>query len=167
MSEAGGAGAGAPPGVEGAIKGRVSGLQQRFVEGGAVIWNFRVERQDDAGNPLPRVAVQLSGVGFDGAFNEGDWVKVDGRWEDGTLHTDAVKNLSTQATVRAKQPRVAKAVAVAVVALIAVGIVVILLIAVLGGGGDAESDFERRSEQNRQEALERFCRDAPDHPSCK
>jgi hypothetical protein len=176
MTQGGGVGAGAPPGVDGPIKGRVSGLQQRFEAGGEAIWNFRVERQDDAGQPLPRVAVEMHGVGFEGALNEGDWVQVAGTWDDGTLHVTDVQNLSTQATVRAKRPRVAKALGIALVALIAVGVVVLILVAALGGdSGDSEQgarqrrqdDFERRSEQDRDRTQREFCRQAPNHPNCR
>lgn len=89
------------------IKGQVSGMQQRFEPGGAV-WDFRVERTDPSGKPLPRVAVELRGQSFQGSINNGDWVELFGEWRSGdVVKVDEVKNLTTNATVRTQAvPRV-------------------------------------------------------------
>ena len=63
------------------LNGVVSGLQQRFEPtraGQVVVWNFRLERHDAAGKPMPRVAVEMRGRRFSGSINNGDIVELDG-----------------------------------------------------------------------------------------
>lgn len=92
--------------MSGVIRGQVSGFQQRFEptgRGTLSVWDFRLERVDDAGNPLPRIPVQMKGTSFDGAINNGDWIEVTGSWREGkTLPVRQLKNLDTGAVVRAK-----------------------------------------------------------------
>lgn len=87
------------------FRGNVSGFRPRTEQAGrgyVTIWDFRIERFDPQGRPLPRVPVEMRGTRFDGAINEGDLVEVDGEWREGqTLHTGHVKNLTTAADVHA------------------------------------------------------------------
>lgn len=174
----------------GPIKGQVSGLQQRFERSGEVVWNFRVERQDASGNPLPRVAVEMRGLGFEGALNNGDWVEVTGKFNHGTLMAAEVSNLSTRATVRARGMGGGAKALGAVIGGVVVVIFVVVAIGLLSSGGGGQSDgdserrqrqtqqqfeqerrrsereFERRATENRERALREFCANAPTHPSC-
>ena len=53
------------------FRGIVSGLQQRveFVRSVShFVWDFRLERRDDKGEPLPRVAVQMRGRTLKGSI---------------------------------------------------------------------------------------------------
>jgi hypothetical protein len=38
-----------------------------------VVWDFRVERQDADGNPLPRVQVEMHRNSISGSIANGDW----------------------------------------------------------------------------------------------
>jgi hypothetical protein len=122
------------------FRGAVSGIQQRFepqAAGTLTIWNFRLERQTDDGQPLPRIPVEISGLHFEGSIAEGDYAEVTGRWEDGeTLHTEAVHNLSTGAWVRATTPRperhVVRRTAKAVFVVVFFLIWVIVILAIVG-----------------------------------
>lgn len=96
-------------GMRGSIVGEARGVQERQ-EGGSsapqpsIIWSFRVERYDEAGNRLPPVPVEMRGIGFDGFIREGDRVEVSGTWREGrTIRTNWVRNLTTGAVVRAKR----------------------------------------------------------------
>jgi hypothetical protein len=80
----------------------VSGFQQRFEPGGKLVWDFRVERLDAAGKPLPRVAVEMRAATFVGSINNGDTVEVPGVvGENGILMAERVRNLTSSATVTA------------------------------------------------------------------
>lgn len=86
-------------------KGQVSGFQSRFEarRGPVIVWDFRLERRDPSGNPLPRVPVEMRGRAFVGSINNGDWVEVSGQWRRGVILRPArVMNLSTGVVVRAK-----------------------------------------------------------------
>jgi hypothetical protein len=89
-----------------AYEGQVSGSAQRWeVERGAqvLVWSFRLERESNDGEPLPRLPVEMRASGYDGNLIDGDWVRVDGHWSDGeTLHVREVKNLTTGATIRGR-----------------------------------------------------------------
>jgi hypothetical protein len=68
-----------------------------------LVWTFRLERYDAAGNRLPPVPVQMRGYSFDGALHDGDWVEVAAPRRSGaTLEVDAVRDLTTGAVVRAR-----------------------------------------------------------------
>ena len=90
-----------------AYEGQVSGSAQRWeTDHGeqVLVWDFRLERADEKGAPLPRIPVEMRGQGFDGSLSDGDWVQVDGKWQQGeTLHVDAARNLTTGAEVRSKR----------------------------------------------------------------
>jgi hypothetical protein len=69
------------------------------------ILDFRIERFDDDGNPLPRVPVAMKSVHFDSWINNDDRVKVSGNWrEGGTLWVDQIHNLETAAVIRNQVP---------------------------------------------------------------
>ncbi len=86
------------------IKGTVSGFQQRYEPTGRglsrLVWDFRLERQDAAGNALPRVAVQMRGRSFEGSVANGDQVEVEGSPREGVILARRVRNLTSNATVR-------------------------------------------------------------------
>jgi hypothetical protein len=92
----------------GAIRGQVSGFQQRFeVSRGhnVSVWDFRLERFDTNDVALPRIPVEMRGLSFDGAILNGDTVEVSGHWRDGkTLRVEHVRNLATGAVISAAQP---------------------------------------------------------------
>jgi len=88
------------------IRGQASGVQQRFEQAlrmSWAVWDFRIERKDANGSPLPRVPVEMRGRRFEGAINTGDMVEIAADWKPGEiLHTRHVRNLSTGVTVTAK-----------------------------------------------------------------
>ncbi len=92
-----------------AVKGYVSGFSTRSELAGrewVTIWDFRLERVDDDGNPLPRVPVALKGMHFNSAINDDDLVEVDGSWREGeTMWPREVKNLTTAVTIRPRGGR--------------------------------------------------------------
>jgi hypothetical protein len=68
-----------------------------------IVWTFRLERYDEAGDRLQPVPVEMRGRSFEGAISEGDTVEVYGRWRDGTtLRADRARNRTTGAVVTAK-----------------------------------------------------------------
>jgi hypothetical protein len=91
-----------------AIVGEVRGFQSRTESRGAqsptyIVWTFRVERHDHAGNRLPPVPVEMRSRSFEGFLNDGDRVEVPGDWQEGQIvQARRVRNLTTGATVRTK-----------------------------------------------------------------
>jgi hypothetical protein len=87
------------------IRGQVSSFAQRYEatpQGTITVWDFRLDRHDDTGKPLPRVPLEMRGTTFDGAIAVGDWIEVDAPWRDGrTLKVKRVTNLSSNAIVEA------------------------------------------------------------------
>ncbi|MGY1636022.1 hypothetical protein ACI78V_05120 [Geodermatophilus sp. SYSU D00742] len=70
----------------------------------ALVWTFRVERYDSAGNRLPPTPVLMRGFSFNGALHDGDLVQVDAGGRPGeTLEVDEVRNLTTNVVVRARK----------------------------------------------------------------
>lgn len=88
------------------VEGQARGLQSRSELKGEnyqqEIWNFRVERYDDAGNRVLLVPVEMRGRSFEGSISDGEWVRVHGRYKRGTFRASVVDNLTTGATVRAR-----------------------------------------------------------------
>ncbi|MDF6019646.1 hypothetical protein [Streptomyces sp. JH34] len=90
------------------VTGQVTMFQERYERRATsndpvTVWSFRLERQDERGQPLPRVGVEMRGTGFDGTLAQGDWVRIDEAWQPGTtLQTRQIANLSTNSTVRAR-----------------------------------------------------------------
>jgi hypothetical protein len=88
------------------VRGQVSAFQQRFESAGQrsiLVWDFRLERKTEAGEPLPRVPIEMRGVTFDGSLAEGDFAEAHGAWHDGeTLKVTRITNLTTGAIVRAR-----------------------------------------------------------------
>lgn len=82
------------------IEGQVRGIDRQLSEKEADVLHFRVERYDQNGNRLRPVPVELrSWTGFQGSLNEGDQVRVFGRWKDGQLCCNRVNNLTTGASL--------------------------------------------------------------------
>ncbi len=89
-----------------AIKGRVSGMQQRAevaLRTSWAVWDFRLERTAADGKPLPRVPVEMRGRRFEGSITNGDVIEIDADWTQGKiLHTRQVRNGTTGVTVKAR-----------------------------------------------------------------
>jgi hypothetical protein len=69
------------------------------------VWNFKVaERGNDQwGNHLPDIPVQMRGDDLENFFSEGDKVTVKGIWTEGkTLYVDRLTNESTKVEVIVK-----------------------------------------------------------------
>jgi len=90
------------------IVGEVRGFQSRTESPGPqyptkIIWTFRVERFDTAGNRLPPVPVEMRSKSFKGFINEGDRVEVPGKWREGQIaRPKTLRNLTTGAIVKAR-----------------------------------------------------------------
>jgi hypothetical protein len=68
--------------------------------------SFRVERADEAGNPLPPVPVEIRGARIAGTISEGDWVEAPGRWRSGgRVRATTIRNLTTNETIRVRNLR--------------------------------------------------------------
>jgi hypothetical protein len=68
-----------------------------------IVWTFRLERYDQAGNRLQPIPVEMRGRSFEGAISDGDTVEVRGRWHQGTtLRPQRAANLTTGAVVATK-----------------------------------------------------------------
>ena len=87
------------------LTGQVSGFQQRYEPtraGSVTVWDFRIDRHDGDGKPLPRVAAEMRGMRIEGGLSIGDWVETDSKWRPGkTLQLRNIKNLSTNSVVEA------------------------------------------------------------------
>ncbi len=98
----------APPPVAPAARvgggGIVTGLQQRQEMSGRSyiqVWNFRLERRDANGNPLPPVPVEIRARSIRGQIANGDLVEIPTKPRPMQL-----RNLTTGATLRARgKPR--------------------------------------------------------------
>ncbi|TGB09613.1 hypothetical protein [Streptomyces sp. MZ04] len=67
--------------------------------GTVIVCNFRVEVYDRRGRPVGLVPVEMRGDSFDGAVNDGDRVRVEGKARRGTLRVKRLYNLTTGAEV--------------------------------------------------------------------
>jgi hypothetical protein len=73
------------------------------------IWTFSVEREDEAGNRLPSMLVEMRGHNFTGVIEEGDTVEVSGTPRAGEVkEAKEVHNLTKNATVRATERRASR-----------------------------------------------------------
>lgn len=135
--------AGGPAGavVEGQARGVQARVERRGDNAHQEVWTFRVERFDEAGDRVLLVPVEMRGLGFEGSIGDGDWVRVRGRRRRGTFHAREVENLTTGATVRAKQiPKVVTGLLVALL----VGIVVFIVfvaVSIFQAARDSPPDF--------------------------
>jgi hypothetical protein len=85
---------------KGVIAGAARGCQVRQESQDAgntwQILAFRLDRFDDAGRPLPSVAVEMRGKYLKGHISDGEWIEVPGTWKDGELlEPKRVRNLTT------------------------------------------------------------------------
>ena len=87
------------------------------------MWSFRVERFDEVGNRVALVPVELRGLKVEGSLSDGDRVRMTGRLRGGTLRPKLVENLTTGATVRARDLPMPAIVAVITVMLLIVGFI--------------------------------------------
>lgn len=72
-----------------------------------VVCNFRVEVHNREGRALRLVPVEMRGDSFEGAVNEGDWVRGQGKAKRGTLRVKRLHNLTTGAEVSTRGTPVA------------------------------------------------------------
>jgi hypothetical protein len=89
------------------VGGQVRGIETLFAqrsESNEMIWTFRVERYDEAGNRVQLVPVEMRGQAFEGSINDGDWVRAHGKFRAGTFRAKDVENVTTGAGIRAKRP---------------------------------------------------------------
>ena len=129
----------------GYVVGEVRGLQSRSeteLERPRIVWTFRLERYDAAGNRLRPVSVEIKGFEFHGSINEGDLVEVKGDQTSGTISVSELYNHTTgsQVTADDKTPNLLGClVVVAVIAVIFVLIAIYL-----------NNQFEQEIRQRRQ-----------------
>ncbi|GAA3113093.1 hypothetical protein GCM10010449_39180 [Streptomyces rectiviolaceus] len=67
--------------------------------GTVIVCNFRVEVYDRRGRPVRLVPVEMRGDSFEGAVNEGDRVRAEGKARRGTLRVKRLYNQTTGAEV--------------------------------------------------------------------
>ncbi|MGV9248054.1 zinc ribbon domain-containing protein [Streptomyces sp. NPDC003710] len=114
--------------------GVVRDFQQRQGSGGDEdVWNLRVERHDPSGNKLVPIPVEMRGHDWVGSLSDGDEVHVSGRWRDGTLRVEELKNLTTDARVRAKSYRRLQIGCLVIFCLIVVGFLIGCLVVINSG----------------------------------
>lgn len=90
-------------------KGRVSGFMPRsessvYRRRMTLVWDFRVERMDAVGRPLPRIAAEMRGKYFrGGSISNGDVVELSGRQtHNGLVTVSSVKNLTAGTVIHAR-----------------------------------------------------------------
>ena len=66
---------------------------------GRKVMNFHLDRYDGSGNRLRPVPVELAARGISGHIDDGDEVRVEGKWKRGTLHARKAFNVTTGAEV--------------------------------------------------------------------
>jgi hypothetical protein len=129
-------------------KGRVSGYLPR-AEGGVfrrrqtLVWDFRLERHDPRGTPLPRVAIELRAKYYrGGSINNGDVVELWGRQSrNGVVRVDSMKNLTAGTMIRAHNWNPSVVILYLVTSLVLLGIVfAVLHFALSGSSFSAGSD---------------------------
>jgi hypothetical protein len=137
------------------IKGVVSGFQPRSEQIGTgsgtrmlIVWDFRIERKDSTGQPMPRVAVEMRGTSFIGSISNGDVVEVNAAFSPGqVVEARQVRNLTSGAMVTAKGEelmRLSRLVHfVIVVPLFIAAVVFIVFVASVIFGGHPPSRFFR------------------------
>lgn len=89
-------------------KGRVSGFMPRsessvYRRRMTLVWDFRVERMDAVGRPLPRIAAEMRGKYFrGGSISNGDVVELSGRQtRSGLVTVSRVNNLTAGTVIHA------------------------------------------------------------------
>lgn len=89
---------------KGAVAGVARGCQVRQETRDATtswqILAFRLDRFDDAGRPLPSIAVEMRGIRLKGNINDGEWIEVpEDRKTGELLRPKRVRNLTTSSLV--------------------------------------------------------------------
>lgn len=111
----------------------VNGFQQRQEMLGRTyftVWNFRLERRDASGQPLPPIPVEMKGRFFKGAINNGDIVDIGQSYRQGELvTTQRVRNVTVGVDVVAvgRQHRVLRNIGITIFAIIAICIFGLIL----------------------------------------
>jgi hypothetical protein len=86
------------------VRGIVSGFQERTepIRHG-LVWTFRIDQYDEAGNLVERIPVEMRGLGFNGMIRDGETISVSGRWRPGgILRPKRVLNETTRSTVSSR-----------------------------------------------------------------
>ncbi|MFD4246742.1 zinc ribbon domain-containing protein [Streptomyces sp. NPDC058525] len=113
--------------------------------GSEEVWHFRLTRHDADGNALQPVPVEMRALSFSGSVSNGDQVRISGRWRDGTLRADELRNLTTHARVHNKAYRgqltVARVLVVLIALAVLIGIASIVISGISGGGGGPPPDW--------------------------
>jgi hypothetical protein len=140
-------------------KGKVSGYLPR-TEGGVfrrrqtLVWDFRLERYDPNGTPLPRVAVEMRAKYYrGGSINNGDVVEVWGsQSRSGVVRVSSAKNLTAGTMIRAHNWNPSVVILYLVTALVMLGVVFAVLHFGFGftpkvdsGGGIVVTTHQHRS----------------------
>jgi hypothetical protein len=118
-------------------RGRVAGFQSRFESAKVLVWNFRLERTDAAGVALNPIAIEMRGIGFNGAIANGDIIEVRGTYKKGKiLRVQYVKNLTSQVTVEARRGNpilsILKIIFTLIVLFFIIGIFIVIVSKILG-----------------------------------
>ncbi|MGW9374129.1 hypothetical protein ACWGVR_29465 [Streptomyces xanthophaeus] len=98
--------------------------------GSEEVWHFRLKRHDADGNALQPIPVEMRALSFSGSVSNGDQVRISGRWRDGTLRADELRNLTTHARVHNKNYRGQLIAAKVIMVLMLLGIVIFIVISV-------------------------------------
>ncbi|MFI8344799.1 hypothetical protein ACIF8W_32700 [Streptomyces sp. NPDC085639] len=113
-------------------------LREQWGNGGSEdVWHFRLTRHDEDGNALQPVPIEMRALSFSGSVSNGDQVRLSGRWRDGTLRVDELRNLTTQARVHNKNYRGQLTVARVLFVLIALAILIGFASLVISGLSDS------------------------------
>lgn len=94
-----------PPSAPGMVIGRARKVQigsqpdPITIRGSLMVWSFRIERVDEAGDALPEVLVTMRGSRIDGQLAEGDVVEA-GPWKPGEMiRAKKARNLTTNSMI--------------------------------------------------------------------
>lgn len=154
-------GAAAPPSpdrtsiAEGVVRGLKTHVEQdeHIADRTWHVWVFRLERDDDRGNRVPPVLVQMRGRSFDGAVHDGDLVQViEGEWRGSGLLAKRLHNLETKTVVvtKGEQAQPLSKLAMWVIALV----LIVFMGSVIYSFITDKSDFEKRQSDMEKERSE-------------
>ncbi|MFI8343341.1 hypothetical protein ACIF8W_25235 [Streptomyces sp. NPDC085639] len=109
--------------------------------GSEEVWHFRLTRHDADGNALQPIPVEMRAFSFAGSVSNGDTVQTSGRWRDGTLRADELRNLTTQARVHNKNYRAQLVSAKVIMVLLLLALVIWIVIDLSSEPGGLSPDW--------------------------